>query len=193
MVTSLNVLRPSRNPGQLRRCAPSALSMLSPARAEGVFSRQDPNYRSDGGSLGGFLGAGLDAGSRCSALERRIEARMDHGSLRYDILSPQELGCSTLLVWRSSNSRTARIGVYPLRNRRCGGDPDTASRRFDLRSATSMRARGCRLARVFLPLLVATDTLAVRRIKATRGDHRTTHKGPRAREDAEHEEREQSR
>ena len=67
-----------------------------------------------------------------SALERRIEARIKQAFARYDLLSRQELECSTLLVRKSSNSRVARIGVYELHDRRCGGDPNTAPRRFDI-------------------------------------------------------------
>jgi hypothetical protein len=67
-----------------------------------------------------------------SALERKIEARIQEAFARYDLLSRRELECSTLLVRKSSNARVARIGVYPLQNRRCGGDPNTAPRRFDI-------------------------------------------------------------
>src|SRR5918995_4370232 len=67
-----------------------------------------------------------------SCLERRIEARIQDAFARYDILSRQELECSTLLVRKSSNARVAQIGVYELHDRRCGGDPNTAPRRFDI-------------------------------------------------------------
>ena len=67
-----------------------------------------------------------------SSLERRSEARIQDAFARYDILSRQELECSTLLVRKSSNARVAQIGVYPLQNRRCGGDPNPAPRRFDI-------------------------------------------------------------
>jgi hypothetical protein len=70
-----------------------------------------------------------------SSLERRIEARIQDAFARYDILSRQELECSTLLVRKSSNARVARIGVHPLQNRRCGGDPNTAPRRFECRTS----------------------------------------------------------
>jgi hypothetical protein len=84
------------------------------------------------GFLAVFLALVWAPALAASALERRIEARIQEAFARYDILSPQELECSTLMVRRSSNSKTARIGVYPLQNRRCGGDPNAVSRRFDI-------------------------------------------------------------
>jgi hypothetical protein len=65
-------------------------------------------------------------------LERRIEARITEAFSRYDILPRQELECSTLLVRKSSNSRIARVGIYPLQNRWCAGDHNMAPRRFDI-------------------------------------------------------------
>ena len=67
-----------------------------------------------------------------SALERRIEAQIQDIFTRYEILSRAELECSMLLVRKSSNTRVARIGVYELRDRRCGRPPNTAARRFDI-------------------------------------------------------------
>jgi hypothetical protein len=84
------------------------------------------------GLLTVFLALGWTPAVAASSLERRIEARIQDAFARYDILSRQELECSTLLVRESSNARVARIGVHPLQNRRCGGDPNTAPRRFDI-------------------------------------------------------------
>src|SRR5918993_2812918 len=84
------------------------------------------------GLLAVFLALVWTPAVDASSLERRIEARIQEAFARYDILSRQELECSTLLVRKSSNARIARIGVYPLQNRRCGRDPNTAPRRFDI-------------------------------------------------------------
>ena len=67
-----------------------------------------------------------------SSLERRNEAWIKEAFARYAILSRRELECSTLLVRKPSNARVARIGVYEVHDRRCGGDPNTAPRRFDI-------------------------------------------------------------
>ena len=84
------------------------------------------------GLLTVFLAFGWTPAVAASSLERRIEARIQEAFARYDILARQELECSTLLVRKSSNATIARIGVYPLQNRRCGCDPNTAPRRFDI-------------------------------------------------------------
>jgi hypothetical protein len=84
------------------------------------------------GLLAVFLALVWTPALAASSLERRIEARIQEAFARYDILSRQELECSTLLVRKSSNSRVARIGVYELHNSRCSGDPNTAPRRFDI-------------------------------------------------------------
>ena len=67
-----------------------------------------------------------------SALERRIEAQIQDIFTRFEILSRAELECSMLLVRKSSNARVARIGVYELHDRRCGGAPGRAPRQFDI-------------------------------------------------------------
>src|SRR5918997_311562 len=84
------------------------------------------------GLLTVLMALGWTPAVAASSLERRIEARIQDAFARYDILSRQELECSTLLVRKSGSARVARIGVYPLQNRRCGGDPNTAPRRFDI-------------------------------------------------------------
>lgn len=84
------------------------------------------------GLLAVFLALVWTPALAASSLERRIEARIQEAFARYDILSRQELECSTLLIRKSSNARVARIGVDKAHDRRCGGDPNTAPRRFDI-------------------------------------------------------------
>ena len=84
------------------------------------------------GLLTVFLALGWTPAVAASSLERKIEARISEAFARYDILSRQELECSTLLIRKSSNARVARIGVDKAHDRRCGGDPNTAPRRFDI-------------------------------------------------------------
>jgi hypothetical protein len=50
----------------------------------------------------------------------------------HKLLTPKELACSTLVEGTAANPRLAEVTVLEHHSRRCGGDPDTAPRRFDL-------------------------------------------------------------
>jgi hypothetical protein len=50
----------------------------------------------------------------------------------HHLLSPKAQRCSTLVLRDDSNDRTAKVGVYEVHDKRCGGDPDIEHRLFDL-------------------------------------------------------------
>jgi len=50
----------------------------------------------------------------------------------HHLLSPKAQRCSTLVVRDDSDERTAKVGVYEVHNKACGGDPEVEHRLFDL-------------------------------------------------------------
>jgi hypothetical protein len=63
-----------------------------------------------------------------SALERAGRIIKQH-----HLLAPKQQGCSSLLYRDDeSNARTAKLGVYEVHDKACGGDPDVMHRLFDL-------------------------------------------------------------
>jgi len=51
---------------------------------------------------------------------------------RHHLLTPKQQRCSSLVYRDESDERTAKIGVYEVHDKECGGDPDATHRLFDL-------------------------------------------------------------
>ncbi len=59
-------------------------------------------------------------------------ARAERIITQHHLLTPQAQRCSKLVLREDSNARTARVGVYEVHDKRCGGDPAVEHRLFDL-------------------------------------------------------------
>ena len=51
---------------------------------------------------------------------------------QHHLLTPKAQRCSKLVLRDDSNARTAKVGVYEVHDKRCGGDPEIEHRLFDL-------------------------------------------------------------
>lgn len=73
------------------------------------------------------------------ALTAVAEARAEDGELRafrlmrtHRLLTPEQARCVFLMRRDNSTARRLVVGVYEKHDRRCGGDPETTHRLFDL-------------------------------------------------------------
>jgi hypothetical protein len=72
--------------------------------------------------------AAQDAASAKSALDRAERIIKQH-----HLLTPKQHGCTSLLYRDDeSSARTAKVGVYEVHDKACGGDPGVMHRLFDL-------------------------------------------------------------
>src|SRR5262245_13703556 len=48
------------------------------------------------------------------------------------LLTPKQAECMTLIERNDSTAQIAKVGVYERHDKKCGGDPETSHRLFDL-------------------------------------------------------------
>ena len=76
----------------------------------------------------------LPASLAIAAPARAMDAldRAERTIKEHHLLSPKAQRCSTLVLREDSDERTAKVGVYEVHDKTCGGDPEIEHRLFDL-------------------------------------------------------------
>lgn len=67
-----------------------------------------------------------------SAPAKRALDRAEQIIKQHRLLTPKQQRCSSLVYRDDSDPRTAKVGVYEVHDKVCGGDPDVMHRLFDL-------------------------------------------------------------
>ena len=79
------------------------------------------------------LCAAAAAQDASTALAKSALDRADHIIKQHRLLTPKQQRCTSLLYRDDeSDARTAKVGVYEVHDKRCGGDPEVTHRLFDL-------------------------------------------------------------
>jgi hypothetical protein len=70
-----------------------------------------------------------------AASEEQAKAAFDRAEWiikQHRLLTLKAQRCAKLVLRDDGNARTAKVGVYEVHDRKCGGDPDVEHRLFDL-------------------------------------------------------------
>jgi hypothetical protein len=66
------------------------------------------------------------------ASAQRALDRAERTIKKHRLLTPKQQRCSSLVLRDDSDARTAKVGIYEVHDKACGGDPDVMHRLFDL-------------------------------------------------------------
>ncbi len=83
-------------------------------------------------ALLGALSAALAQQDKPDPAEDAAIKRADTIIKQHRLLSEKQQRCISFIYRDDSNARTAKVGVYEVHDKDCGGDPEVSHRLFDL-------------------------------------------------------------
>ena len=79
------------------------------------------------GLSGAFARQSTSASAKDNAVDRAAKIIKEH-----HLLTAKQQRCMSLTYRDDSDAKTAKVGVYEVHDKECGGDPDFSHRLFDL-------------------------------------------------------------